>query len=84
MTVRTNFAKLRPTLSCSGRAPRIHDLRHTFACRVLRNYQLRGDRAGHELTILSRYLGHNQVSDTYWYLTGIPELLAEAASRFKR
>lgn len=82
-TVRTNFAKLRPILSGNQRAPRIHDLRHTFACRVLRNYQLRGDRAGNELTVLSRYLGHNQVSDTYWYLTGIPELLAEAASRFK-
>ncbi|HTC30652.1 MAG TPA: DegV family protein, partial [Candidatus Acidoferrum sp.] len=24
---------------------------------------------------LSAYLGHVKVSDTYWYLTGVPELL---------
>ncbi len=33
---------------------------------------------------LSTYLGHAKVSDTYWYLTGIPELLDLAASRFER
>ena len=33
---------------------------------------------------LSTYLGHAQVSDTYWYLTGIPELLDLAAARFER
>jgi hypothetical protein len=29
-------------------------------------------------------LGHAQVSDTFWYLTGIPELLDLAAVRFER
>jgi hypothetical protein len=32
---------------------------------------------------LSTYLGHAKVSDTYWYLTGIPELMAIAARRFE-
>jgi hypothetical protein len=36
------------------------------------------------LTALSTYLGHAKVSDTYWYLTGIPELLDLATSRFER
>jgi hypothetical protein len=30
------------------------------------------------------YLGHAHVSDTYWYLTGVPELMAIAAERFER
>jgi integrase/recombinase XerD len=30
------------------------------------------------------YLGHVKVTDTYWYLTGIPELLGIAAVRFER
>jgi hypothetical protein len=30
---------------------------------------------------LATYLGHVHVSDTYWYLTGTPELLQWAAGR---
>jgi hypothetical protein len=33
---------------------------------------------------LSTYVGHMQVTDTYWYLTGIPELMTIAAQRFER
>jgi hypothetical protein len=33
---------------------------------------------------LSTYVGHTQVTDTYWYLTGIPELMIIAAQRFER
>jgi len=33
---------------------------------------------------LATYLGHVKVTDTYWYLTGIPELLGIAARRFER
>jgi hypothetical protein len=32
----------------------------------------------------STYLGHAKVSDTYWYLTGVPELMALAGARFER
>ena len=38
----------------------------------------------HAVAALSTYLGHAKVSDTYWYLTGTPELLGLAASRFER
>lgn len=37
------------------------------------------DRA---ILALSTYVGHAKVSDTYWYVTGIPELMAIAAERF--
>ena len=29
---------------------------------------------------LSTYLGHVKVSNTYWYLSGVPELMALAGS----
>jgi hypothetical protein len=32
---------------------------------------------------LSTYVGHSQVTDTYWYITGTPELMAIAAQRFE-
>jgi len=38
----------------------------------------------HAVAALSTDLGHANVSDTYWYLTGIPDLLDLAASRFER
>lgn len=71
------------TASPGRRQPRPHDLRHTFACRhLLRICKQRGD-AGRALLSLSVYLGHASVRDTYWYLTGTPELLQLAAKRFE-
>jgi integrase/recombinase XerD len=32
---------------------------------------------------LSTYLGHAKVSDTYWYLSGFPDLLALVGQRFE-
>jgi integrase len=66
------------------RPPRIHDLRHTFACRCLLRWYADGSELGHSVAALSTYLGHAKPSDTYWYLTGIPELLSLAAQRFER
>lgn len=61
--------------------PRLHDLRHSFA---VASY-LRWYRAGADVNamapVLSAYLGHRCPSDTYWYLTAAPELLALAAQR---
>ncbi|HVA08152.1 MAG TPA: hypothetical protein VNG12_15550 [Acidimicrobiales bacterium] len=33
------------------------------------------------LPVLSTYLGHGAPRDTYWYLTGVPELLELVAER---
>lgn len=86
--VRSQFRRLLDRLGWDrrpgGRLPRIHDLRHTFTCnRLLLWYQQDVD-VDHAILALSTYLGHSQVSHTYWYVTGIPELLAIAASRFVR
>lgn len=67
-----------------GRAlPRIHDLRHTFACRRLALWQEQGADVEQRLLALSTYLGHACLRDTYWYLTAVPELLQSAGSRFE-
>jgi integrase len=62
--------------------PRIHDLRHSFACRRLLLWHRDGQDIGHRIAALTTYLGHGKVRDTYWYLTGTPELLAIAGDRF--
>jgi integrase len=63
----------------SGRDPRIHDLRHTFAVRSLE--QCSHDRAAvaRHIVTLSTYLGHAHVTDTYWYLQATPVLMGQIA-----
>ncbi len=67
-----------------GRRPRIHDLRHTFAMRTLRDWYRSGLDAERRLPALSTYLGHVSPTCTYWYLTATPELLALAGKRLER
>ncbi len=82
------FPELRRRLGWSGgcgrRAPRIHDLRHTFACRRLLAWYAEGADLARMIPVLSTYLGHTRVTDTYWYLTATPELLAAASARFEQ
>jgi hypothetical protein len=33
---------------------------------------------------LATYLGHAKVTDTFWYLSAVPELMALTAQRFER
>jgi integrase len=84
-TVRTVFRKLRVGLQITGldRPPRLHDLRHTFACRRVEQWYDAGIPLPHAISALSVYLGHAKVSDTYWYLTATPDLLSRAAARFE-
>ncbi len=86
--VEKTFSRIRQRLgwSAQGRArrPRIHDLRHTFAVRRLLCWYEEGAELEQRLLALSTYLGHAHVTDTYWYLTGVPELMAIAAHRFER
>ena len=82
-TVRCMFRELAQGLQSNGARPqvRLHDFRHTFACRVLLRWQRSARGALGRMAVLSRYLGHSRVSDTYWYLTATPGLLQEAARR---
>jgi integrase len=62
-------------------APRLHDLRHTFAVRTLVGWYRTGENVQAKMPWLSTYLGHREPSSTYWYLSAAPELLALAAAR---
>lgn len=85
--VRRVFISLRNQLGWINRGahngPRIHDLRHTFIVRRVLLWQAQGVDVDQQMLALSTYVGHAMVTNTYWYLTGIPELMAGAASRFE-
>jgi integrase len=86
-TVEGVFGHLRKELSWQsrgGRRPRVHDLRHTFACRRLIRWYEEGADLEHAIASLSTYLGHTLVTNTYWYLTAVPDLLGLATVRFER
>lgn len=82
------FRQLRGMLQWSARgghpAPRIQDLRHTFVCRTLQRWYENGIDIDTNILALSTYVGHAKVTDTYWYVTATPELMAIAARRFER
>jgi len=53
-----------------------------MASRVLQRWLASPKGAANRILILARYLGHDQVEDTYWYLSALPQLLEHAARRF--
>jgi integrase len=82
------FATLRKKLGWINRgahdAPRVHDLRHTFAVRRVLLWQRQGTDIDQSMLALSTYMGHAKISHTYWYLTAIPELMSTAAGKFEQ
>jgi integrase len=82
-TARRTFAKvshaigLRQTVRGKrvGRGPRLQDFRHTFATRKLIEWYRAGLDVEREMPKLATYLGHTNVSHTYWYIEAVPELL---------
>ena len=66
----------------SGRGPRIHDLRHTFAARTMIEWYRSGKDPAREMIKLSTWLGHAKPDHTYWYIEAVPELLELASARF--
>lgn len=61
------------------RRPRIHDLRHTFATRVLEQCGAGQDEIARHAVALMTYMGHSNLRYTYQYLHRTPELLTEMA-----
>jgi integrase len=64
--------------------PRLHDFRHRFAVQTLTGWYRSGEDVEGLLPILSTYLGHTCVRDTYWYLSLCPELMEHVARRLDR
>ena len=72
-------AGIRDVTSRGG--PRLHDLRHRFAVRTLIDWYRSGTNIEARLPVLSTFLGHAYVRDTYWYLSEHPELMKLAVQR---
>lgn len=81
------FTRLRKKLRWHSRgghaAPRIHDLRFTFICRRLELWYAQGLDPDRLMLSLFTYVGHVNVTSTYWYLNATPRLMRLAARRLQ-
>lgn len=67
----------------ASRGPRLHDFRHRFARETLLSWYRGGHEIEPRLPLLSTYMGHVRVNDTYWYLNACPELMGLAVKRLE-
>jgi integrase len=67
----------------ASHGPRLHDFRHRFAVETLVQWYRSGEDVERRLPILTTFLGHVHVADTYWYLSACPELMGLAVKRFE-
>lgn len=84
-----SFCEIRCVLLNRGeiwerRPPRIYDMRHTFAVSKILSWHESGENVSAMLPVLATYMGHRNISETYWYLTGTPELLQVACDAFEQ
>ena len=84
----TAFYELRCILLDRGevwerRPPRPYDLRHTYAVKTLLRWYRDKKDINALLPVLATYMGHSTISETYWYLTGAPELMEVAVASFE-
>ena len=71
---------LRGGKGCPG--PRLHHLRHSYACTRLLLWYREGKDINALLPALATYLGHVNISSTQVYLRATTELLEQANQRF--
>jgi integrase len=87
-TVRRTFYALSRQIGLRGPVdhfgPRLHDFRHRFALNTLIQWYRTNQDIERRLPVLSTFLGHAHVADTYWYLSVHPELMGLATSRLER
>jgi integrase len=87
-TISQTFHALVPrlglTLPAGIAAPRVHDLRHSFAVGTLLRWYRDGSDPGSRLLHLSTFLGHVDPASTAVYLTITADLLQAAGDRFAR
>jgi integrase/recombinase XerD len=68
----------------SGRLPRVHDLRHSFAVAALLRWYEDDSDVQSNLPKLALYMGHVSIVSTAYYLRLMPAVLARAGERFER
>lgn len=64
-------------------APRVHDLRHTFVVRRILLWHAEDIDIDQKMLSLATYVGHSNVTNTYWYLSCVPELMALAGNKLE-
>lgn len=86
--IHRTFYKLSRQIGLRGEmashGPRLHDFRHRFAVQTLLCWYRAGEDVERRLPVLSTYLGHIHVADTYWYLSACPELMGLAVARLEQ
>ena len=84
-SVRATFVLISRKTSLRGptdsHGPRMHDLRHRFASYTLLRWYRNGVDVDKHISTLATYLGHVKVTNTYWYLSAVPELMQLVAAR---
>jgi integrase len=68
----------------TGRRPRVHDMRHSFALQVLARWYRQDADVQVQLPKLAMYMGHVSIESTAHYLRWSPEVAALASDRFGR
>jgi len=68
----------------TGKAPRIHDLRHSFAVNALLRWYRAGADVEAKLPLLATYLGHGSALSTHYYLHFIEPVRTAASERFAK
>jgi integrase len=68
-------------ISHTGRGPRIHDLRHTFACHRLGDWIRSGVDVDVALPVLSTYMGHGSLYHTQRYLHFVADMYPDIVSK---
>jgi integrase/recombinase XerD len=66
----------------TGKLPRIHDARHSFAVNALLRWYRAGVDVEAKLPLLATYLGHGSAVSTHYYLHLIEPLRTAASKRF--
>ncbi len=77
LTFRTILRKLGLRGAAGEPDPRLHDARHTFIVRTLEDCP--PGEVARRMHVLSTYVGHARITDTYWYSQATPQLLSGIA-----
>ena len=67
----------------TARRPRLHDVRHTYACGRVLGWYREGADVAVKLPSLATYMGHVSVLSTQLYLNSTAAILQEASGRFE-
>lgn len=68
----------------TGRVPRVHDLRHTYAVHVLLRWYRAGVDVQSKLPALATAMGHVSIASTAYYLGFLAPVAEAASERFAR